>query len=195
MKKNKTIILFVILFSFASLFSYGQGYKSSLLIGVPFSANNHKQYEIDISIKRKIIKGLYIGIGSGYSDIDVPKSSFEYFMFDRREISSFISFQFELNLIEKIKASSMLNAGYAFINYNLSGYDTQTQFTDGFSLKPVLTLVYVLNKNADLGLYYSYSKIYSEFKKPDIVGPNPFINSEISNHALGINITFNFRNN
>ena len=195
MKMNKTVILFIILFIASTLFSNGQQYKAIVSAGIPIVNSSIYKYSINLSVKRKTITNFYIGIGCNYSNIDVPASSFEYLIFDRKYFNSFVAFQFFFNLTYKLKASPALNTGYAFVSYNLSGYDTQKLYTQGVSLNPVFTVIYILNKNINIGLYYSYIKIYSKFERPDIVAPNPFINSKISNHGLGISCILNFLKN
>ncbi len=190
--KTLTTKLFIGIFLCGlNIFSYGQMYQLSLSAGVPFANSKFNKYEVEILGKRKIFNNFFAGVGCNYSEIDAPKSCLEYFIFDRKQFNSFIALQYMVNLSEKIVILPVFNAGYAFVNYKLSGFDTDTQHTKGFSLKPGIKLAYKLNKKLSFEVFYSYLKIYSKFEKTNLIAPNPFADTKIQNHSFGISFTFN----
>ena len=120
-------------------------------------------YNIDLLINTNIWNKFYIGLGSSYIGIDLLPSN-NYLTFDKKILSFYSSFIYEINLTNKIKLLPEIQLGYSLVNYKLNVYNDIEQRTNGLYLVGGLSSSFYISKNIDLLAGFNYSTIFSELK-------------------------------
>ena len=78
-------------------------------------------YNIDLLINTNIWNKFYIGLGSSYIGIDLLPSN-NYLTFDKKILSCYSSFIYEINLTNKIKLLPEIQLGYSLAHYKLNEF-------------------------------------------------------------------------
>ncbi len=120
-------------------------------------------YNIDLMVNTNIWNKFYFGLGSSYLGIDMLLSH-TYFTFDKKILSFYSSFIYEINLTNKIKLLPEIQLGYSLVNYKLNVYNDIEQRTNGLYLVGGLSSSFYISKNIDLLAGFNYSTIFSELK-------------------------------
>jgi hypothetical protein len=174
--------LFYVLAFFAASQMHAQNENVTITAktGIPIANSLAEKYVIGFEVKKRIVKRIHSGIGYKYSNIH---------SYDRKINSFYILSSYDLN-IHDFGIIPGLQAGYAWLKYNLNIYDTKEQKTKGFFLSPNLTCKYKLNERIGVGINASYNIIFSTFKNNmDFPIPAYYFpyNKEIIEHTeLGI---------
>ena len=120
-------------------------------------------YNIDLLINTNIWNKFYIGLGSSYIGIDLLPSN-NYLTFDKKILSFYSSFIYEINLTNKIKLLPEIQLGYSLVNYKLNVYNDIEQRTNGLYLVGGLSSSFYISKHVDLLAGFNYTTIFSELK-------------------------------
>ena len=120
-------------------------------------------YNIDLMVNTNIWNKFYFGLGSSYLGIDMLLSH-TYFTFDKKILSFYSSFIYEINLTNKIKLLPEIQLGYSLAHYKLNEFNDIEQRTNGLYLVGGLSSSFYISKNIDLLAGFNYSTIFSELK-------------------------------
>ena len=120
-------------------------------------------YNIDLLINTNIWNKFYIGLGSSYIGIDLLPSN-NYLTFDKKILSFYSSFIYEINLTNKIKLLPEIQLGYSLAHYKLNEFNDIEQRTNGLYLVGGLSSSFYISKHVDLLAGFNYTTIFSELK-------------------------------
>ena len=120
-------------------------------------------YNIDLLINTNIWNKFYIGLGSSYIGIDLLPSN-NYLTFDKKILSFYSSFIYEINLTNKIKLLPEIQLGYSLVHYKLNEMNDIEQKTNGLYLVGGLSSSFYISKHVDLLAGFNYTTIFSELK-------------------------------
>lgn len=120
-------------------------------------------YNIDLLINTNIWNKFYFGLGSSYLGIDLLPSN-NYLTFDKKILSFYSSFIYEINLTNKIKLLPEIQLGYSLVHYKLNEFNDIEQKTNGLYLVGGLSSSFYISKHVDLLAGFNYTTIFSELK-------------------------------
>ncbi len=120
-------------------------------------------YNIDLMVNTNIWNKFYIGLGSSYLGVDMLSST-NHFTFDKKILSFYSSFIYEINLTNKIKLLPEIQLGYSLVHYKLNEMNDIEQKTNGLYLVGGLSSSFYISKNVDLLAGFNYTTIFSELK-------------------------------
>ena len=120
-------------------------------------------YNIDLMVNTNIWNKFYFGLGSSYLGIDLLPSN-NYLTFDKKILSFYSSFIYEINLTNKIKLLPEIQLGYSLVHYKLNEMNDIEQKTNGLYLVGGLSSSFYISKNVDLLAGFNYTTIFSELK-------------------------------
>ena len=120
-------------------------------------------YNIDLMVNTNIWNKFYIGLGSSYIGIDLLPSN-NYLTFDKKILSFYSSFIYEINLTNKIKLLPEIQLGYSLAHYKLNEFNDIEQKTNGLYLVGGLSSSFYISKHVDLLAGFNYTTIFSELK-------------------------------
>lgn len=176
--KHILVIIFLVSMSF-----YGhaqQKFWSSVNLGIPVNKSidwKSLNYDVDLLLGKNISKHSSLAVGSSYLTVDLLQSN-TYLTFDRRILSFFGSYKYEVSLSENIKLLPQLRIGYSFISSKLNELPDETQKTGGVYVAEELCFSLNLSKNIDLLTGIGYSTVFSKFKtSPDLIVTDNYVGS------------------
>ncbi|MDD3995719.1 MAG: hypothetical protein PHC42_03370, partial [Bacilli bacterium] len=76
-------------------------------------------YNIDLMVNTNIWNKFYFGLGSSYLGIDLLPSN-NYLTFDKKILSFYSSFIYEINLTNNIKLLQEIQLEYSLVHYKLN---------------------------------------------------------------------------
>lgn len=120
-------------------------------------------YNIDLMVNTNIWNKFYFGLGSSYLGIDLLPSN-NYLTFDKKILSFYSSFIYEINLTNKIKLLPEIQLGYSLVHYKLNEMSDIEQKTNGLYLVGGLSSSFYISKHVDLLAGFNYTTIFSELK-------------------------------
>ena len=135
-------------------------------------------YNIDLMVNTNIWNKFYFGLGSSYLGIDMLLSH-TYFTFDKKILSFYSSFIYEINLTNKIKLLPEIQLGYSLVHYKLNEFNDIEQRTNGLYLVGGLSSSFYISNNVDLLAGFNYTTIFSELKPSSRITFIPAIYSGI----------------
>ena len=106
-------------------------------------------YNIDLMVNTNIWNKFYIGLGSSYLGVDMLSST-NHFTFDKKILSFYSSFIYEINLTNKIKLLPEIQLGYSLVHYKLNEMNDIEQKTNGLYLVGGLSSSFYISKNVDV---------------------------------------------
>lgn len=165
MKKIKKTFFIILFLCFISI-SNAQDIRINSNVGIaPNRLTDWSEfnYNIDLMVNTNIWNKFYFGLGSSYLGIDLLPSN-NYLTFDKKILSFYSSFIYEINLTNKIKLLPEIQLGYSLVHYKLNEMNDIEQKTNGLYLVGGLSSSFYISKNVDLLAGFNYTTIFSELK-------------------------------
>lgn len=165
MKKIKKTFFIILFLCFISI-SNAQDIRINSNVGIaPNRLTDWSEfnYNIDLMVNTNILNKFYFGLGSSYLGIDLLPSN-NYLTFDKKILSFYSSFIYEINLTNKIKLLPEIQLGYSLVHYKLNEMNDIEQKTNGLYLVGGLSSSFYISKNVDLLAGFNYTTIFSELK-------------------------------
>ncbi|MDD4684181.1 MAG: outer membrane beta-barrel protein [Bacteroidales bacterium] len=165
MKKIKKTFFIILFLCFISI-SNAQDIRINSNVGIaPNRLTDWSEfnYNIDLMVNTNIWNKFYFGLGSSYLGIDLLPSN-NYLTFDKKILSFYSSFIYEINLTNKIKLLPEIQLGYSLVHYKLNEMNDIEQKTNGLYLVGGLSSSFYISKHVDLLAGFNYTTIFSELK-------------------------------
>ena len=199
MKKIKKTFFIILFLCFISI-SNAQDIRINSNVGIaPNRLTDWSEfnYNIDLMVNTNIWNKFYFGLGSSYLGIDLLPSN-NYLTFDKKILSFYSSFIYEINLTNKIKLLPEIQLGYSLVHYKLNEMNDIEQKTNGLYLVGGLSSSFYISKNVDLLAGFNYTTIFSELKPssritiiPDIY--SGILEERINQYLFKVGVIYYFR--
>ncbi len=164
--------IITIFFIFSIFISNAKDFRTNFNIGIPLNKSINlaaSNFDIDLLFCKNISDKLILGVGSSYLEVDLLPSK-SHLTFDRKILSIYSTFAYELNTTKRLKLLPQFRLGYSIINSELNEFQDKIQKSGGFYCSQDLNLIYSISKRFDFLVGLSYSVIFSQLKtSPDLI--------------------------